>query len=214
MSFRDDWPEMPDGSTFDGNQLLTLVRSGNSPMSRVWDVNLLVREVEEVLGSEVIDIPTVTKGSNNYVSVPAFYLHNKVPFTLESKLTTAKGFHIKLLNGSDILARLARGDVNMPNYEGFPMHVQISEAQFEVAVYKLLCPLSQILASHLLYHRLPVQYPAPRLHLPQDIACRRLFLFKRAQGENNIWHDLSEEQRVRASAIASLNSTHVCRPTV
>ena len=51
MSFRDDWPEMLDGSTFDGNQLLSLVRSGNSPMSRVWDVNLLIREVEEVLGS-------------------------------------------------------------------------------------------------------------------------------------------------------------------
>ena len=115
MSFRDEWPEMPDGSTFDGNQLLTLFRSGNSPTSRVWDVNLLIREVEEVLRSEVIDIPTVTKGSNNYVSVLAFYLYGNVHSMLESKLTTVKGFHIKLLNGSDILARLARGDVNMPN---------------------------------------------------------------------------------------------------
>ena len=69
MSFRDDSPEMPDGSTFDGTQLLTLVRSGNSPMSRVWDVNLLIQEIEEVVGSEVVDIPTVTKGANNYVSI-------------------------------------------------------------------------------------------------------------------------------------------------
>ena len=92
MSFRDDSPEMPDGSAFDGTQLLTLVRSGNSPMSRVWDVNLLIREVEEVLGSEVIDIPTVTKGSNNYVSIPACYHQNNVSSTLESKLKKARGF--------------------------------------------------------------------------------------------------------------------------
>ena len=83
MYYCDDWPEMPDGSTFDGKQLLTLVRSGKSPMSRVWDVNLLIREIEEILGSEVIDIPTVTKGSNFYVSVPACYLHNNVPSTLD-----------------------------------------------------------------------------------------------------------------------------------
>ena len=92
MSFRDDWPEMPDGSAFDGEELLTLVRSGNSPMSRVWDVNLLIREIEEVLGSEVIDIPTVTKGSNNYVSIPASYNQNNVSFTLEPKLKNARGF--------------------------------------------------------------------------------------------------------------------------
>ena len=92
MSFRDDWPEMPDGSTFDGTQLLTLVRSGNSPMGKVWDVNLLIREIEEVLGSEVIDIPTVTKGSNNYVSILACYHHNNVSSTLEPKLKKARVF--------------------------------------------------------------------------------------------------------------------------
>ncbi|KAM0800334.1 3-hydroxybutyryl-CoA dehydratase [Usnea florida] len=169
MYICDDWPEMPDGSPFDGKQLLTLVRSGNSPMSRVWDVNLLIRETEEVLGSEVIDIPTVNTGSNFY------------------------GFHFKLSNGSDIVARLARADVNMPDYDGFPMDWLISEAQFEEAVYNLLRPVSQIRVSHLLYHRLPVQYPSPRLHLPQDIMGRRLFLFQRGQGENNVWCDLSEE---------------------
>ena len=94
------------------------------------------------------------------------------------------------------------------------MHWLIPEAQFEVAVYKLLRPVSQILASHLLYHRLPVQYPSPRLLLPQDIAGRGLFLFERAQGENNIWRDLSEEQKVRAYAAAPLDSTNVCGYTV
>jgi len=69
MSFRDDWPKMPpDGSDFDGKQLLTLARSGNSPFHGVWDINLLIREVEENLGAEVIDIPDIFMGSNNYVS--------------------------------------------------------------------------------------------------------------------------------------------------
>ena len=102
----------------------------------------------------------------------------------------------------------------MPNYEGFPTHVQIAKAQFEVAVYELLRPVSQIRVSHLLYHRLPVQYPTPRLHLPQDIIGRRLFLFQRGQGENNVWWDLSEEEKVRAYAIAPLDTTQVCESTL
>ena len=69
MAFRDDWPKMQDGIDFDGKQLLALVRSGNSPFHGVWDVNLLIREVEENLCTEVIDIPIVNKGSNNYVSL-------------------------------------------------------------------------------------------------------------------------------------------------
>ena len=51
MCVQDDWPEMPDGSDFDGMQLLTLVRRGNSPFHGVWDVNLLIREIEENLST-------------------------------------------------------------------------------------------------------------------------------------------------------------------
>ncbi|KDQ58297.1 hypothetical protein JAAARDRAFT_78600 [Jaapia argillacea MUCL 33604] len=171
MYFRDDWPKMPDGSEFDGTQLLTLVRVGNSPFDSVWDVNLLIREIEEHLGVQVIDIPFVYKGSNNY------------------------GFHLKLSHRPDIVARLARGDVNMPNYDGFPIHVQVPEVKFEVSVYELLRSEPNILASRLLYHRLPVQYVGPRLEIPQDIAGRRLFLFERTEGENNVWYDLSPEQQ-------------------
>jgi hypothetical protein len=50
----------------------------------------------------------------------------------------AQGFHVKLSNRPDMVARLARGDVNMPNYDGFPIHVQVPEVKFEVAVNKLL----------------------------------------------------------------------------
>ena len=34
----------------------------------------------------------------------------------------------------DVVARLARGDVNMPDYEGFPIHVQVPEVKFETEV--------------------------------------------------------------------------------
>lgn len=67
MYMCDDWPKMPDGNDFDGKQLLTLVRNGNSPFREIWDVNLLIREVEKILGVEVIDIPGVSRGANNYV---------------------------------------------------------------------------------------------------------------------------------------------------
>lgn len=97
MAFRDDCPKMQNGIDFDGKQLLTLVRSGNSPFHGVWNVNLLIQEVEENLNTHVVDIPIVYKGSNNY------------------------GFHLKLSNQPDIVARLARGDVNMPNFDGFPL---------------------------------------------------------------------------------------------
>jgi len=68
MYFRDDWPKVAGGSDFDGKQLLTLVRSGNSPFRGVWDVKLLIREIEDNLGAQVLDIPALYKGSNNYVS--------------------------------------------------------------------------------------------------------------------------------------------------
>ena len=71
----DDWPKMPDDSDFDGKQLLNLVRSGKSPFHGVWDVNLLIREVEENLGAQVVDIPDVSRGSNNYVS-SYFHTHD------------------------------------------------------------------------------------------------------------------------------------------
>jgi hypothetical protein len=64
----DEWPQIPDGTDFDGKQLLTLVRDGNSPFHGVWDVNLLIQEIEKNLDTQVIDIPQVYHGSNNYVS--------------------------------------------------------------------------------------------------------------------------------------------------
>ena len=117
---------------------------------------------------------------------------------LRLRLGGAQGFHLKLSNRQDIVARLTRGDVNMPNYDGFPIHVQVPEVKLEVAVYELLRSEPNILASRLLYHRIPVQHVGPRFNLSQDIVGRRLFFFERVEGENNVWHDLSLKEKVRA----------------
>lgn len=87
----------------------------------------------------------------------------------------------------------------MPDFEGWPFHAQVIEVKFEAAAYVLLRSEPSILASRLLYHRIPVQYVGPRRDLPQDIAGRRLFLFERAEGENQVWWTLGPEEKVCAN---------------
>ena len=67
MPWRDEWPLLPNGNQYDGKHLLDLVRSGNSPFSGVLDVRLLLDEIEKALNTKITDIPTIDKGSNNYV---------------------------------------------------------------------------------------------------------------------------------------------------
>ncbi len=87
----------------------------------------------------------------------------------------------------------------MPDFEGFPFEKQAAELEFEVAVHELLRSDPNILVSRLLYHRASVQHVGPSLEPPQDIAGRCLYLFERSEGTNNVFQDLSPEQRVRAS---------------
>ena len=68
MYYCDEWPKIPDGNDFDSKQLLSLVRSGNSPFKGLWNVNLLIREIEENLNTQVIEMPVISMGSNNHVS--------------------------------------------------------------------------------------------------------------------------------------------------
>lgn len=96
------------------------------------------------------------------------------------------------------MARLDRDDFNAAGYDGFPFERQVPEAKFEVAVYELLRSNTDILVSNLLYHRIPILHDGPKLHRPHDIAGRRLFVFEKAEGENNIWNDLDSQQNVWA----------------
>ena len=132
---------------------------------------------------------------------------------LELELTGAQGLHLKLSNRPDIVARVSRDDVNMPDFDRVPIYEQVSEAKFEVAVYELLRSEPNILVSHLLYHRIPVQHVGPKFVLPQDIAGRRLFLFERAEGENNKWEELSPEQQVRQQSVLH-SSIQLCQSSL
>jgi hypothetical protein len=65
MGWRDGCPSAPDGKPYDGTNLLHLTLDGKSPFGEVWDIPLLIREIEESLSTRVADIPFVDKGSNN-----------------------------------------------------------------------------------------------------------------------------------------------------
>ena len=103
---------------------------------------------------------------------------------------------MKTLNRSDIMARLARGDVNMPDFEGFPIEQQVPEALFEGAVYEMLRSEPAIRVSYLLYYRPPKQSQEPRLAVPTNLTGRRIFVFARAEGVNNVWKDLGADSKV------------------
>lgn len=95
-----------------------------------------------------------------------------------------------------MVARVARGDVNMPDFDGTPIEKQAPEAQFEVAVYELLLSEPEIRASRLLYYRVPVQKPGAKGGNPLDLSGRRLMVFEKAEGVHNLWKDLSADCKV------------------
>ena len=57
-SWFDSWPKNADGIDYDGKDLMNLIHSGSSPFQDLWDVKLLLQEIETNLGAKVIDIPT------------------------------------------------------------------------------------------------------------------------------------------------------------
>lgn len=109
------------------------------------------------------------------------------------------------------MARLARGDVNMHDYDGFPLQVQVQEVMFEVAVYELLRSEPEILASRLLYYRIPVQHVGPRRDVPPDTVGRRLFLFEKAEGgEFCMGRSQLREKGAYSCQYIPCNSTCLC----
>ncbi len=82
-------------------------------------------------------------------------------------MTLSKGFFLQTADGRDMVARLARGDVNMPNFDGFPVAIEAAGVRFESAVYELLRGEPDIRSSRLLYSRAPVQHPGQKLTIPR-----------------------------------------------
>lgn len=63
----DDWPLMPDGTEWNGKDLLGLSCDGSSPFGNIWDVRILLGEVEIQVQAREVDVPRVYAGANNYV---------------------------------------------------------------------------------------------------------------------------------------------------
>ncbi|KAJ7725924.1 hypothetical protein B0H16DRAFT_1384093 [Mycena metata] len=161
----DDWP-----ADFDGTGLFQSLDRDEPPIFR-FDVQCVLAEVEGQLQSAVVDIPKVGKGSNYF------------------------GMHLRLEDGSDVLVRMARRDVNWPRHtEGDADELlklvkqQVLEVQFEAEIYQLLRSHRDILASHLLYYRAPTYRPSG-VSPPQNILGRAFFVFKKTEGVNNVWPD-------------------------
>ncbi|RAL61120.1 hypothetical protein DID88_010459 [Monilinia fructigena] len=123
----DAWPEMPDGSHFNGLNLFPLILNGENPFD--WNVYQLIQEIENNLHSRVTDIPLATCGSHYY------------------------GFHFKLLDGKipDIVVRLSRYDVNKPGVSDRQIKRYHSDVSFEAALYRLLRDKPGIRLAHLIY---------------------------------------------------------------
>ncbi|KAJ6780650.1 hypothetical protein PWT90_01746 [Aphanocladium album] len=98
-------------------------------------------------------------------------------------------------NHPEVLARLARGDVNMPNFDGFPFEKQVPEVQFEVAVYSLARGSPGLLVPRLIHHRIPVRGDGPLLKVPSDISGRRLMIFEKESDNRINWRQLNEIQQ-------------------
>ncbi|KJK74171.1 hypothetical protein H634G_10542 [Metarhizium anisopliae BRIP 53293] len=86
----------------------------------------------------------------------------------------------------DMAARLARGHVNLPDFDGLTIEIQAEEVCFEIAVYNFLRRETEILASRLLYPCVLVQYQEPKLVIPRDLSGRQLFVFESSEGENDL----------------------------
>jgi hypothetical protein len=112
------------------------------------------------------------------------------------KLTLIQGIHLRTSDEKDLLCRLARGDVNMPDFDGFAVKEQVNDVQFEAAVYSLLEGNLDIRASRLLYFRVPVEQPGTKTAPPVDLSGRRLFVFEKAEGTTNVWFDLTAAAKV------------------
>ncbi|KAJ3457056.1 hypothetical protein MRS44_014197 [Fusarium solani] len=173
----DEWPQMLDGSQWDGLNLLDLLSRGQSPFGPILDANLLLQEVKDKLSAEVIDIPRVHTGANNY------------------------GFHLKLSDQRHVLARLGRADVNVPHYDGFSLHWLHQQIDFEVATNSLLQNTPGVPTDRLLYHRHPLLHAGIKRGMPKDISGRRLMIFEMAQGQCRLWSDLDQQQRTSITSI-------------
>jgi len=83
--------------------------------------------------------------------------------------------------------------------------LHLSEVKFEAALYRLIRPEPDTLASRLLYHRVPEQHNGLRLEIPRNIVSRRLFLFERRPGGQIALEDFDAQGQVSGTSALPLS---------
>lgn len=102
-----------------------------------------------------------------------------------------------LSNGERILARLGHSDINKPDRDSYPRHIELSDANYEAALYEILLPESaEIKIAPLLYNRVPQVVSGPPTQDPTDILGRRFCVFEAPEGFPNAWHELDADDKV------------------
>lgn len=108
-----------------------------------------------------------------------------------------QGIHIRLSDGRDVIARMAKADVNMPRYDGWPIDWLHKQLEVEANIYKLLMKFKKIPSPDLLYFRRCEQQYGSRGEPPKDVIGRQLMIFDMAEGHCGVWRELSNHQKVR-----------------
>ncbi|PHH64758.1 hypothetical protein CDD81_4020 [Ophiocordyceps australis] len=191
-----EWPILHNGSYWDGTNLRKLVYEGKSPFKDVFDVDRLTRDLSKTAHSALFDIIKVSGGANHY------------------------GFHIQFLNGTEVVARISRGDSNDPKFANSVREKLLRwNIAFESATYRVLTPLSRQIG-HLMFHRPGATHASRDNPIHQGVAGRSLFIFHKAKGhkyEYPHWRALDHEKKrlllknfaCVAGNIFNLNLSHI-----
>lgn len=80
----------------------------------------------------------------------------------------------------------------MPGYDGWTIETMVKRFTLEVKIYELLQGWTKIPTPRLLFARPCQQRTETQKTPPWDTIGRQLVVFERANGESNIWRELSE----------------------
>lgn len=187
------WLQDHGGVSADGTELLhaALLRDETTPLAR--EVRWLLDEVGAALGTIVTGMPRVTQGANHNVS--------GLQSGSSAVLMIGKGFHLTLAHKHAVIARLSRNEFqdgqDLPTIR--KRQNLIAQCQFELAVYDMLQPFSDILGRYPLYHRVPERSRGEPRAVSDGLSGRCLLVFAKAEGERyeyTDWRALSAKGKV------------------
>lgn len=101
-----------------------------------------------------------------------------------------------MANGEEILVRLGHSDINKPDRDSYPVHIQLSDANYEAALYEIFPSDTEVKLAPLLYNRVPRVLSGAPSQDPTDILGRRFCVFEAPEGFPNAWYELNADDKV------------------